>query len=346
MEVEIQLDEKVLYYTNEDEVSGHVVLRSDTELDIATIVISLSGQATSRLDSRKLNETHKLFQRNEQIFPPVNCAGWFTSGAVTMPPGEHSFPFSIMFPHVSECYKGSTRDAVHTRSANRQLHHLLRKLPPSSGNFNTPEEIRYSLEAIITQNGLMYRTYRSTRQISFHPVSAVPKPSQSVVVRKTVTCNTKAAELLSPPLTYEIQAELVNGPFVLLGHPIALSVKVTNINDEKPDVSLRDFQSMLIETTDIRAHGIMQSATRSWIIQTITNLGKPFLNAMAASGTVMTLDDAVWSRHRLPHCLTPTFETCNVTRSYKLEIRLGIEFGRNNSRILEFLFPVRVLSPS
>ncbi|GAT29916.1 hypothetical protein RIB2604_03102510 [Aspergillus luchuensis] len=114
MEVEIQLDEKVLYYTNEDEVSGHVVLRSDTELDIATIVISLSGQATSRLDSRKLNETHKacavttllytsrltlpkkLFQRNEQIFPPVNCAGWFTSGAVTMPPGEHSFPFSIM----------------------------------------------------------------------------------------------------------------------------------------------------------------------------------------------------------------------------------------------------------
>ncbi|RAH61714.1 hypothetical protein BO85DRAFT_483739 [Aspergillus piperis CBS 112811] len=139
MEVAIQLDEKVVYYTNEDEVSGHVVLRSDTELDIATI----------------------LFQRNEQIFPPVNCAGWFTSGAVTMPPGEHSFPFSIMFPHVSECYKGSTRDAVHTRSANRQLHHLLRKLPPSSGNFNTPEEIRYSLEAIITQNGLMYRTYRS-----------------------------------------------------------------------------------------------------------------------------------------------------------------------------------------
>lgn len=161
-------------------------------------------------------------------------------------------------------------------------------------------------------------------------MSAIPKPSQSVVVRKTVTCNTKAAGLLCPPLTYEIQAELVNGPFVLLGHPIALSVKVTNINDEKPDVSLRDFQSMLIETTDIRAHGIMQSATRSWIIQTITNLGQPFLSAVPASGMVMTLDDAVWSRHRLPHCLTPTFETCNVTRSYKLEIRLGIEFGRNN----------------
>lgn len=60
MEVQIQLEKKLLHYTNEDQVSGHVVLRSDTELDIATIAINLSGQATSRLESGKLNETHKV----------------------------------------------------------------------------------------------------------------------------------------------------------------------------------------------------------------------------------------------------------------------------------------------
>ncbi|KAL3263783.1 hypothetical protein ABHI18_001424 [Aspergillus niger] len=347
MEIRIELDERKPFYTNEDRVIGRVILRNDTEVDIATIAISLSGQAISRLDSGKLTESHKLFQRNEQIFPPSNCAGWLTSASVTIPPGEHSFPFCIMFPQVSECYKDSTRDAARKRSAIRQPHHLLRKLPPSSGNLYTPEEIRYSLDATITWNGLLYRSHESTRTISFHPVSAIPKPLQSVSVRKIVTCSTKAAELLRPPLTYEIEVELVNGPFVLLGHPIALGVKVINVNDEKPDISLRDFQSMLIETTDIRAHGIIQRVTRSWIIQTMTNLSQPFVTGGGpTAGFVMSLDEGVWSRHSVPHCLTPTFETCNVTRSFKLEIRLGIEFGRYNSRILEFLFPVCVLSPS
>lgn len=114
MEIQIQLDKRNPFYTNEDEVAGHVVLRNDIEVDIATITISLAGQATSRLDSGKLTESHEvyspttalcsnrliqskqLFQRSLQIFPPGNCAGWFTSGTVTIPPGEHSFPFSIM----------------------------------------------------------------------------------------------------------------------------------------------------------------------------------------------------------------------------------------------------------
>ncbi|GKZ52267.1 hypothetical protein AnigIFM49718_000142 [Aspergillus niger] len=161
MEIRIELDERKPFYTNEDRVIGRVILRNDTEVDIATIAISLSGQAISRLDSGKLTESHKLFQRNEQLFPPSNCAGWLTSASVTIPPGEHSFPFCIMFPQVSECYKDSTRDAARKRSAIRQPHHLLRKLPPSSGNLYTPEEIRYSLDATITWNGLLYRSHES-----------------------------------------------------------------------------------------------------------------------------------------------------------------------------------------
>ncbi|OJJ65780.1 hypothetical protein ASPBRDRAFT_60292 [Aspergillus brasiliensis CBS 101740] len=347
MEIQIQLDKRKPFYTNEDEVAGHVVLRNDIEVDIATITIRLAGQATSRLDSGKLTESHELFQRSLQIFPPGNCAGWFTSGTVTIPPGEHSFPFCIMFPQVSECYKGSTGEAVRRRSATHQPRHLLRKLPPSTGNPFTPGEVVYSLEATIMQNGLIYRTHKSTRDISFLPVSPIPKPLQSVTARKSVICITKSAELLCPPLTYEIEAELINGPFLLLGHPITLSVKITNINDEKPDISLRDFQSMLIETTDIRTHGATQSVTRLLIIQTMSNLSQPFVNDGSPTvGSSMSLENGVWSRHCIPHCLTPTFETCNVTRSYKLEIRLGIEFGRNNSRILEFVFPVCVLAPS
>lgn len=60
MEIQIELDERKPFYTNEDRVIGHVILRNDTEVDIATITISLSGQAISRLDSGKLTESHKV----------------------------------------------------------------------------------------------------------------------------------------------------------------------------------------------------------------------------------------------------------------------------------------------
>lgn len=121
----------------------------------------------------------------------------------------------------------------------------------------------------------------------------------------------------------------MNGPFLLLGHPISLNVDVINLDlDEcKSGVFLRNFQSMLIETTEVRARGSMEAHTRSCVIQTMTRVEhKP--NAMV--GSTLSFDDSLWSQHCVPLHLTPTFETCNISRSYKLEIWLGIEFGRNN----------------
>lgn len=121
----------------------------------------------------------------------------------------------------------------------------------------------------------------------------------------------------------------MNGPFLLLGHPILLNVDVVNLNlDEcKSGVFLRNFQTMLIETTEVRARGSMEVHTRSCVIQTTTRVQhEP--NAMV--GSTWSFDDSLWSQHCVPLHLTPTFETCNISRSYKLEIRLGIEFGRNN----------------
>ncbi|KAE8389103.1 hypothetical protein BDV23DRAFT_173412 [Aspergillus alliaceus] len=327
MDIQILLDKMHPVYTNQDQVSGHVILRNEAELDIATITIKLSGSATSRLDSGKLTESHELFTRSEQILPPGNCAGLFTSRAVTIPPGEHSFPFSIMFPQVSECYKSNTTDATRKRPSSHEPHHLLRKLPPSAGNRRTPEEISYVLEASIVQDGLIRRTH-ATRDISIHPVSTIRQPFHTLKARTSVTCNTTASGRLSPPLIYDIEAELVNGPFLLLGHPIALA-------------------TLLLETTEVRACGSMQSFTRPWVIQTMTNLRRPLVAGRGPTvGSVLNLDGSLWSRHRVPLHLTPTFETCNISRNYKLEVRLGIDFGQNNTRIVELHFPAYVLSPS
>ncbi|KAG2004004.1 hypothetical protein GB937_009241 [Aspergillus fischeri] len=310
VDIQIQLDRKPPVYTNEDVISGCVILRSETEMDIATITINLTGTATSRLDSGKLTESHK-------------------------------------FPKVTECYKSSTADAARNQSASRQPRHLLRKLPPSSGNKYTPEEIEYTLEASIVQQGLIRRTHKATRDVFFHPVSTVREPFHTLKISKNVNLSIKGSELLCPPLTYEVEVELKNGPFLLLGHPVALGVKIMHMNGKKNAILLQDFQTMLRETTEIRARGSIQGFTRSWVIQTMTSLCQPFVAANRPTiESVLKLNHRLWSRHCVPVHLAPTFETCNLSRSYKLEIRLGIEFGRNTTRILEFEFPVYVLLPS
>ncbi|EYE91870.1 uncharacterized protein EURHEDRAFT_463772 [Aspergillus ruber CBS 135680] len=327
MDIRIHLDREQPTYTNEDVVSGHVMLRNGAQLDITAITIKLSGSATSRLNSNKLTQSHQLFERTEQAFPPSQYATWFTSRKVTIPPGEHAFPFSIRFPQVSECYKATT-DVCGKRPASRRTHHLLRKLPPSSGDKTTPEEIKYFLEATVRPDGILCRTQKATRDVYFRHVSTISHILPSLTGKETVTCSSGSNSSLSP-LTCEIEAKLLNGPFLLLGQPISLNVDVIKLNlDEcKSGVFLHNFQTMLIETTEVRARDSMEVHTRSCVIQTTTRVQ---YEPRCMVGSTLSFDDSLWSRHCVPLHLTPTFETCNISRSYKLEIRLGIEFGRNN----------------
>ncbi|KAL2833342.1 hypothetical protein BDW59DRAFT_156843 [Aspergillus cavernicola] len=338
MDVRIRLRDPPVY-TNEDEVSGHVILATAAQVDISTITIKLSGSATSRLDSG-LTETHQLFKTNEQIFPPSKCATSFTSRAATVSPGEHAFAFTIKFPQASQCYKASftSLPGKHTSKP-----HLLRRLPPSTGDRTTPEEIKYSLETIVRQDGIICGTHRAIREIHLQCLSTISLPlsgQHGLTAEKTITSTA------DPSSSTCINARLSNGPFLQLGHPIPLEVEITNSTSDITEypISLHDFQSMLLETTTVQARGeTTPPHTRSVLVQTMSNLRNqtPILSSNG-DRTSLVLDATLWSRHCVPLYLTPSFETCNVSRSYKLEIRLGIGFG-DIMRIVEFQFPVYIV---
>ncbi|QKX54175.1 uncharacterized protein TRUGW13939_01259 [Talaromyces rugulosus] len=306
--------------SNADSVSGHVVLACETQVDIATVAIKLSGSAISRVHSRRLSESHQLFGTSEQLFPPNKCASAFTSRSVTLPPGERVFSFSIQFPNS---------------------HHLMRNLPPSTGDKSSPEEIKYVLEATVQQDGLIRRTRKATRDVKFYPISTITLPPEGQQVQtkmKRITYHAKGSSC-------EVSATLLNGSFLFLGQAIPLAVEVTNTNQSSNDIFLLDFQSMLFETTEVRAQGAAESVTRAWMVQTIANLQQPFVPEFRNDETVCVVNNNLWSRHNVPLFLTPAFETCNISRRYKLEIRLGIGFAGNNVRIVEFQFPVYIVSP-
>jgi hypothetical protein len=44
-------------------------------------------------------------------------------------------------------------------------------------------------------------------------------------------------------------------------------------------------------------------------------------------GTEWTIDASLWNRLPLPPDVAPSFETCNISRSYELEVRVGLSHG-------------------
>lgn len=73
----------------------------------------------------------------------------------------------------------------------------------------------------------------------------------------------------------------------------------------------------------------------------MANLQQPFVPEIRdIDGTdgeeelVFSLDKSLWSRYIVPPFLSPSFETSNIRRRYRLEIRLGIRFGGNNVSFL------------
>ncbi|KAL4873122.1 hypothetical protein BDV12DRAFT_192621 [Aspergillus spectabilis] len=350
MDIRIHLCREPPVYTNEDEVSGHVILTTETQVDISTISIKLAGTATSRLYSGRLTESHQLFKTSKQIFPPFKCASSFTSRSATVSRGQHAFAFSIKFPQASQCYK--TTNIAGKQQPSRRAQHLLRRLPPSSGNGTKPEEIKYSLEATVRQDGLICGTHKAIQDIYYHSISFIMFPlhgQNALTDSKRITCSADSSSgFLAPPSsTCSARATLLNGPYLLLGQPISLAVDIIDLNERSTSISLHDFQSMLLETTEVRARGSTETFMRSWVMQTMANLRQPLVPHEAHTeirGPVLSLDDSLWSRHCVPLFLTPTFETCNISRSYKLEIRLGIGLGGVNTRIVEFQFAVYVVS--
>ncbi|KAL4931098.1 uncharacterized protein BDV17DRAFT_289093 [Aspergillus undulatus] len=200
---------------NVDAVCGHVLLTCETQVDIATVTVKLSGSAVSRIKTQRLTESHLLFMTSEQLFPPGGCDGAFTSRSVTLPPGNHLFQFSIkvrfhsyfsISPAISGLSSPQQRSATSPRrpQLRTQAPHLMRKLPPSTGDGSSPEEIKYVLEATLRQDGVIRAPRRATREIYLRCRSAIDLPlhgQHAQVQRKRISYSAGHSEIKSRSLT-------------------------------------------------------------------------------------------------------------------------------------------------
>ncbi|KAJ5402221.1 uncharacterized protein N7487_008117 [Penicillium crustosum] len=151
MTVELRLDETDSTYTHQDTVSGEVILHTESPADLSTIVLNLSGTATSRLTQSRRTETHNI-------------------------------------PQATECYKtGHWSNKPQITCANipcwpQRKSHLLRKTPPSTGHSESLAEIQYSLSVVVTGKSTVKQThYRANNRLSSNASSASTHTSSPAI---------------------------------------------------------------------------------------------------------------------------------------------------------------------
>lgn len=134
-------------------------------------------------------------------------------------------------------------------------------------------------------------------------------------------------DLLSEPPRISADARLPNPSILTCNEPLPLRVLVKKMSDTSESIFLQTFQIELIASTNILAHDLRQKETGSWVIFSRSNMGVMLGKGNDPSGTEWPVDARMWNQIPLPNSVAPSFETCNVSRTYELEVRIGVSHG-------------------
>jgi len=167
---------------------------------------------------------------------------------------------------------------------------------------------------------------KQTHDISFLPLSQLNAPQSPFKKREYLNIDSDSSGS-STSLLWQIEMELLNGPYLLIGQHIPLRVNITKLRGHDCEVWLNEFQTMLIETTQTKAQSFTNTYCRSWTVQTVANMKRKLCGEDVPVWTTIDLPKAIWMANVLSLAITPSFEVCNIKRTYELEIRLGLQVG-------------------
>jgi hypothetical protein len=136
---------------------------------------------------------------------------------------------------------------------------------------------------------------------------------------------------LTPTSFFKIDVGLLNGPCLISGSPIPLHIQITKLPNLNHDILFNDFQTMLVETTEVRAQGTTQKFVKPWIVDSTARINHFIRFEETSVDLVSSMRDHSCFNKRLPAELTTSFEICNIKRTYRLDVRLGFLLG--NSKV-------------
>lgn len=152
-----------------------------------------------------------------------------------------------------------------------------------------------------------------------------------------------------PPPRFMVDARLPNPAILTCNDDIPLRIIIKQLSERTEMLFLQNLQVELIGYTKIRAHEMIRQESNSWIVISLSNMAIPLGTPADTIGTETEINREYWQRRPLPNTVAPTFDTCNISRFYELEVRVGLGYGsykqgQDQLVVLPLRLPVRVFS--
>ncbi|KAL8970673.1 MAG: hypothetical protein Q9183_001407 [Haloplaca sp. 2 TL-2023] len=157
----------------------------------------------------------------------------------------------------------------------------------------------------------------------FAPVTEVPPTVKSVLFARKPTISSKDGPIITPPVV-RLDARLPHPAIITCNQTIPLRIIVTKLNASPANIYLQLLQIELVAYTRVRAHHLTRDNATSTVIISKSNMHKRLsMNDEKSS----EIDQSLWKDLELPPMIAPTFDTCNITRTYQLQVKIGLLHG-------------------
>lgn len=152
-----------------------------------------------------------------------------------------------------------------------------------------------------------------------------------------------------PPLL-QVEARLPVNTIITCNEPLPLRILVQKLNETPATVYLSTLQIELIARTHVRAHGLQRLDTSSWMLTSKSNMAVRIGGSKGEANVVWVVPPWLWENILLPETLPPSFDTCNISRTYELDLTIGLTYGGESGppnphlMTLPLRMPVKVYS--
>jgi hypothetical protein len=147
-----------------------------------------------------------------------------------------------------------------------------------------------------------------------------------------------------------VDARLPNPTIITCNERLPLRILVEKLSESTETVFLSMLQIELIGYTHVRAHDLNRSESSCWVIMSQSNMNIPLGEPSDPVGKEWKVPSRYWENLLLPNTVAPSFDTCNISRTYELEIRVGLSHGvgiesiKPELIVLPLRLPVKVYS--
>ncbi|KAL9633452.1 MAG: hypothetical protein Q9164_004694 [Protoblastenia rupestris] len=245
--------------------------------------------------------------------------------------------------------------------------HVKKTLPPTLSGLPGEAEIQYYIKATVQRPAFYKENFRAHANFMFFPIEPprpppnrresyarvqhqftppVDVPEKSGLFRRQSTPSANAG--VAPP-SVSVEGRLPDPAILTCNEALPLRLLVNKLNDTTATFHLQMINIELLAFTSVRAQLLRRNEVTSSTILSNSNMHMPLSEGGDSdkASKILEIDSKLWKQMPLPNTVSPTFHTCNVSRTYGLHIKVGLSWGvgsKINLAIQVLRMPVQVYS--